>query len=142
MSTARSLAIVALLLTPLALSSCGESSQDKAKAEVCGARTDISKQIDTLEGMTLSIASVNAVKDGAEAIAGDVTKIKHAEGKLQPQREEQVRAATSTFETQLSSILTGLTSNLSLNNAESQLKTALNKLATSYKQSLAQVDCS
>lgn len=138
----RLLAIVALLVTPLALSSCGESSQDKAKAEVCGARADISKQVTTLEGLTLSIASVNSVKDGAEAIASDIKKIKNAEGKLAPQREEQVRAATNTFESQLSSILNGLTSSLSLNNAESELKSALNRLTTSYKQSLARVDCS
>jgi Tfp pilus assembly protein PilP len=138
----KSLPIAALLLSAFALTACGESSQEKAKAEVCGARSDISKQVSTLAALTPSIASVTDVKSGVEAIANDLKKIKGAEGKLQPEREQQVRTATHAFETELTSIVTGITSNISLSNAETELKSAFAKLTTSYRQTLSPVNCS
>ncbi len=138
----KSLAIVALLLGSLVLVACGESAQEKATAEVCAARSDISKQLNTLTGLTLSTISPSTVKTGVEAITNDLAKIKNAQGNLAPARKEQVKAATHTFEMQLSSILTGITSNLSLSNAETQFKSAVTQLATSYKQTLAPISCS
>ena len=96
----------------------------------------------SLTGLTVSTISPSEVKTGVEAIANDLSKIKKAQGNLAPARKEQVETATHTFETQLSSILTGITSNLSLSNAEAQFKTALSQLATSYKQTLAPINCS
>jgi len=135
-------AIAAVVLGALALSACGESAKEKANAQVCGARKDISKRIETLTGLGLSTNLPSQVKTGVEAIADDITKIKNAEGKLEPARRAQVETATRTFETRLNSILTGLTSNLSLSNAEAQFKSALSDLGTSYKQTLAPVNCS
>jgi hypothetical protein len=142
MALRKSLAIVALLFSSSMLVACGESAQEKAKAEVCSARADISKQVNTLTGLTVSTISPSQVKTGVEAIANDLTKIKKAQGNLAPARKEQVEAATHTFETQLSSILTGITSNLSLSNAETQFKSAVTQLGTSFKQSLAPINCS
>jgi hypothetical protein len=136
------LAIVALLLSALLLTACGESAQEKATAEVCDARADISKQINTLTGVSASVSAPAQMVRAAEAIAGDLTKLRKAEVNLQPARKEQVQAATHTFEKQLSAVLTGLASSLSLSNAETQLKSALNKLVTSYKQTLAPLSCS
>jgi hypothetical protein len=130
------------MLSSVLLSACGESAQQKASAQVCGARTDISKQINTLNALGLSANLPSQVKSGVEAIANDITKIKNEQGNLEPARRKQVQTATHTFETRLNSILTGLTSNLSLSNAEAQFKSALSDLATSYKQTLASVDCS
>jgi len=87
----KSLAIVALLLASSVLAACGESAQEKAKAEVCSARADISKQLNTLTGLTVSTVSPSQVKTGVESIANDLTKIKHAQGNLAPARKEQVR---------------------------------------------------
>lgn len=134
-------AFAAVLLSALALAACGESAETKAKAQVCSARADISKQINTLTGLTLSTISPTAVKTGVEAIANDITKMKTAEGNLEPARKAQVQTATRTFETRLGSILTGVTSDLSLSNAEAQFKSALSGLATSYKQTLAPIAC-
>ena len=94
-----------------------------------------------LTSLTASTISPSAVKTGVEAVANDLTKIKNAQGNLAPARKEQVQAATHTFETQLSSILTGITSNLSLSNAEAQFKSALSQLATSYKNTLGPINC-
>jgi hypothetical protein len=130
------------MLSALALGACGESAQEKANAQVCGARSDISKRISTLTGLGLSTSLPTQVKTGVEAITNDITKIKSAQGNLEPARRGQVQNATHTFETRLNSILTGLTSNLSLSNAEGQFKSALSELTTSYKQTLEPVNCS
>jgi len=134
--------IAAVMLSALALGACGESAQEKANAQVCGARSDISKRISTLTGLGLSTSLPTQVKTGVEAITNDITKIKSAQGNLEPARRGQVQNATHTFETRLNSILTGLTSNLSLSNAEGQFKSALSELTTSYKQTLEPVNCS
>lgn len=135
-------AAAAVMLSALALGACGESAQEKASAQVCGARNDISKQISALTGLGLSANLPSQVKTGVEAIANDITKIKDAQGNLEPSRRRQVQTATHSFEARLSSILTGLTSNLSLSNAEAQFKSALNELTSSYRQTLEPVNCS
>jgi hypothetical protein len=138
----RPTAFLALALSALAFSACGESAQEKAKAQVCSARADISKQVDTLSGLTITTASVNQVKSSFEAIAADLKKIKGAQANLAPARREQVESATQTFETQISSIISGLASNLSLSNAEAQLKSAVSQLTADYKKTLAPINCS
>lgn len=135
-------AFLALLLSAVAFAACGESAEEKAKAQVCDARADISKQITKLSSLTISTSAIDEAKTGVEAIGKDLTKIKDAQPDLQPARKEQVEAATQTFGKQLSSTVSGITSGLSLSNAEKQLKSALNQLADSYKQTLAPISCS
>jgi chromosome segregation ATPase len=137
-----SLAIVASLLSILALASCGESSQEKAKAQVCEARSDISKQVKALSELTLSLNVLTEAKAGVEAIGKDLTKIKDAQPDLEPARKEQVQAATRTFEAQISSILSELTSKPSLSKLETQLKSSLTQLASGYEKALAPLNCS
>jgi chromosome segregation ATPase len=137
-----SLAIVASLLSILALASCGESSQEKAKAQVCEARSDISKQVKALSELTLSLDVLTEAKTGVEAIGKDLTKIKDAQPDLEPARKEQVQAATRTFEAQISSILSELTSKPSLSKLETQLKSSLTQLASGYEKALAPLNCS
>ena len=145
----RSPAIAALLTGVVALAACGESSQEKAKAEVCGARTEISKQITKLESLTLSSSSLTEAKAGFEEIGKELTKIKDAQSKLDPARKQQVQTATQSFGTELGSIAGGLTSSLgsgnleaALKNAGPQVKSALEKLSASYKSALAPINCS
>lgn len=138
----RSLAVVASLLSVLVLASCGESSQEKAKAQVCEARSDISKQVKTLSELTLSTNVLTEAKTGLEAIGKDLTKIKDAQPDLEPARKEQVQAATHTFEAQISSILSELVSKPSLSKLETQLKSSLTQLASSYEKALAPLNCS
>ena len=135
-------AIAALLLGVLVLVGCGESSQEKAKAQVCAARSDISKQVQMLSELTLSTNILTQAKTGLEAIASDVTKIKDAQPNLEPARKQQIAAATTTFANQVASIITGLVSNPSISNAEKQLKSSLSQYAKSFQQALAPIDCS
>jgi hypothetical protein len=136
------IAIAVLLLGVLVLAGCGESSQEKATAQVCQARSDISKQVTMLSELTISTSVLSQGKAGLDAIGKDLTKIKEAQPNLEPARKEQIQAATSTFQTQVTSILTGLVSNPSLGNAEKQLKSSLTQFAASFAQALAPINCS
>jgi hypothetical protein len=139
----RTLAILAPLLTALALAlaGCGESSEEKAKAQVCSAKADISKQVTMLSELTLSTSILTQAKGGLEAIGSDLTKIKNAQPNLEPARKQQIEAATHTLETQVTSIITGLVSNPSISNAEKQLKSSLTQYAKSFEKALESVNC-
>ena len=145
----RTAAVAALLLSVVALAACGESAQDKAKAQVCAARADINTQITKLENLQISTNLLNEGKAGFEAINADLKKIKAAQPNLEPARKEQVEAATKTFETQLSTITAGVAAKLTSGNplsaissAGPEIKSAVTQLATDYKQALAPISCS
>ena len=145
----RSPLIMALLVGVLTVGACGESAEEKAKAEVCGARNEISKQATKLEGLTLSASSVTEAKTGFEAIGKELTKIKNAQSKLSPERKQQVQSATESFSKELSTLASSLASSLGsgnleaeLKNAGPQVKSALTRLAASYEQALAPISCS
>ncbi len=138
----KSLAVVAVLASALVLVACGESSQEKAKTQVCDARSDISKQVKTLSGLTLSTSILTEAKTGLEAIGKDLTKIKDAQPDLEPARKQQVETATSTFASQVESILSELVSKPSLSKLETQLKSSLTQLLASYEKALAPLSCS
>jgi hypothetical protein len=137
----QSFLVVASLLSVFALASCGESSQEKAKAQVCHARSDISKEVKKLSELTLSTSILTEAKSGVEAIGKDLNTIKDAQPDLEPARREQVQAATRTFEDQINAILSELTSKPSLSKLETQLKSSLTQLASSYEKALAPLNC-
>jgi uncharacterized coiled-coil DUF342 family protein len=141
----KALAIFVLLFSTTALVACGESAEEKAKAEVCAARSDINKQIAKLQGLTLSTNTPNEVKTSVEAIGSSLTKIKNAANKLTPARMEQVEAGAKQLESEASKIASDLSSSLTLANLEAavpKLKSALSTFAANVKQSLAPVGCS
>ena len=72
----RPLALLLLLAAAVGLTACGQSSEDKAKSQVCDARADISKNVNELTGLTLATASVDGVKKNVQAIQDDLGKIK------------------------------------------------------------------
>jgi hypothetical protein len=133
----------ALLALALAapLAGCGESKEEQAKKTVCSARSDIEARVNTLKSLTPSVATLPQIKTEASAIVEDVKQIAGAEKDLEPARRSEVEQATHSFEQQVSSALSNLTSSLSLTNAEAQLKAALSQLEKSYAQALAPIDC-
>jgi hypothetical protein len=134
--------VVLPLLGVLMLAGCGESAQEKATAQVCQARSDISKQAKMLSELTISTNLLTEGKAGLDAIGKDLTKIKEAQPDLAPARKQEIQTATNTFQTQVSSIITGLVSNPSLSNAEKQIKSSLTQFATSFEHALAPINCS
>ena len=145
----RTLIAATLAMSAAGLVACGESSQEKAKAEVCAARKSISEQVTKLQGLTISTNTLTEAKTGFETIGKELTKIKNAQPNLDPARKEQVEAATKTFQTQISSLAAGIATSLgsgslssALTNAEPQLKAALTQLGTDYKSALEPINCS
>ncbi len=140
---ARRRPLIALVLAAsLTLAACGQSAQDKAKAQVCNARADITKQVATLEGLSLSTSSVDQVRTSLTAILNDLTQIKNAQGVLSEPRKQQLTTATQTFVSQVTTIVTGLLSSQSLSTAQTQLKSAASQLSSAYTQALAPLNCS
>jgi uncharacterized protein YjbJ (UPF0337 family) len=138
-----SIALVLLaVVAAVALGACGESKEDKAKKTVCDARADIGKQVDQLEGLTISTATADEVQQSVDAIKSDLSKIKDAQGDLSDERRQQVEAANKTFTSQVQSTLGSLGKSTSLSDAGSQLTSATQQLATAYQQSFARIDCS
>jgi hypothetical protein len=141
----KALAIFVLLFSATALVACGESAEDKAKAEVCAAGNEINSQIAKLQSLTLSTNTPNEAKASFEAIGNSLTKIKNAASKLTPARREQVEAGVKKLESEGSKIVSELSSNLSVANLEAALtkfKSALSAFGANFKQALAPVGCS
>jgi len=144
-------AIAALLISVLTLAACGESSQEKAMASVCSSRSDISKQITKLQGLTISSSFVTEAKAGVEAIGKDLSNIKSQQPKLEPARKEQVEAATKAFTTEFNAIAASTASSVvgslganaeaALKNSSTQIKAALIKLGNAYKTALGPISC-
>lgn len=133
---------VLLGVVAMMLSGCGESKQEQAQKAVCSARSDIKTRIATLQTLTPSIATAPQIKTEVSAIVDDLKKIKSQQNNLEPARKQQVEHATQTFQQQLTTTLSDLTSSLSLSGAESQLRSAVHQLGTSYAQALEPIECS
>jgi hypothetical protein len=129
----------------LALGGCGGSSssskQDDAKAQVCDARADISKQVDTLKGMTVSAATLDQIQTSLKAIDSDLKKIAGAAGDLKGDDKSQLQQANKDFITQINNIASSLVKSTSLSQAQSQATDALNQLSDAYKQTFAKFSC-
>jgi len=138
----------ALLLGALTLAACGESSQDKALADVCAARKAISEEVTKLQGTTVSSSTVDQAKRGLESIGDELRKIREAQPDLAPARREAVQAATSRFGDELKAVGVQVASGLSSGTGEAafetakpKLESALHALASDYRQALGPVNC-
>jgi archaellum component FlaC len=137
-----SIAMVLLLLVVAGTAvGCGESDEEKAQNDVCDARADLRKRVDNLAGLTLSTATVDGVQEELNGIQDDLNRIADAQGDLSEERRQEVESANNQFTSELESIASGLTSNLSLSGAGEKLRNATQQLADSYRQTFAQVDC-
>jgi hypothetical protein len=134
------LCAVRALAVPLA--GCGESKEAKAEKTVCAARAEIETKVTALKAITPSVATLPQYKTDLTAIAENLKKITTASKELAPSRRKTVEQATDTFETEVSAVASNLASSLSVSNAETELKKAVQQLATSYTQALAPLQCS
>ena len=132
------------LVLALGVAACGggsSSKEDKAKSQVCDARADIEKQVNTLKDLTISTATTDQITKSLQAIGDDLTTIKNAQGNLSDQRKQEVQQANKDFESSVKSIASDLGTSTSLSDAKTKLSAALDKLATSYQQTFAKIDC-
>lgn len=136
------LSILILLASALFVVACGgQSKSDKAKGQVCDARSDIQAQVKKLQGLTPATVTVNGVKDSLTAIRNDLKKITDAQPDLSSSRKQQVQSANQEFKSQFETILSNVGKSLSVSNATTQLQAALQQLGSAYQKSFAKVDC-
>ena len=131
-----------LVVAALAFAGCGESKEDKAKKQVCSARSDIQKQVNELSNLTAATATTEGVKDSLSSIQSDLNKISDAQSDLNAERKQQVQAANDKFVSEFKSITSQIGQNLSIGNAEAKLQAAAQQLAAAYKSTFAGIDCS
>jgi hypothetical protein len=137
------LLLIGLLLATVALAACGgDSKADKAHKQVCDARADISKQVDELKGLTAATATISGVRENVSTIQDDLKAITGAQDTLSDDRRAGVKAATDQFVATVTSVATGLKSDLSLSAARTQLTQAGQELGAAYADSLGKIDCS
>ena len=140
----RPAAIALAAIIALALAACGgggSSKQDKAKSQVCDARADIAKQVDTLKGITVSTATLDQIQTSLKAINNDLKQIAGARNDLSGDNKSQLEQANKEFVTQINSIASSLLKSTSLSQAQSQAKAALSQLSDAYQQTFAKFSC-
>ncbi len=135
--------LIAVLLVPfLLLTGCGGSEEDDAMAAVCTARDGIAKQVDELQSLTLTSATTNQLTESMQAIRDDLTTIRKNREKLADDRREEVQAANDTFTTEVRQLAGTIGRTMSADDAAAQVKTSLEQLAASYRDTFGQIDCS
>jgi len=137
----RRMLLVSALGLGLALAACGESDEEKAKAEVCDARDDIRTQVSELQDLTLGTATVDKVKSHLNAIGDDLKKIADAQDQLSESDKQQVQEANQEFRSKLNTLGGDIGESVSLEEAAQQLKSDFADLARTYEQALAPIDC-
>jgi len=132
---------VLAVVVPFALASgCGESEQAKAEKTVCEGKKEVDEGVNSLKSITLANASASTVQSDIKSIEAGLTKVKSAEGKLNGKRKEEVEKANAQLSAELTTIEHELAS-LTLPQALTKLLTVAEKLATSYKQTFAAIEC-
>ncbi len=131
------------LLTALApgLVACGgESEQAKAEKSVCEAKTAISSSVQSLQHLTPETVTAATVQSDVNTITESLKKLKQAEEKLSGPRKEEIQKANETLSSELNALAGELTT-LTPANIKSKLAASVEKLAASYKQTLAPIPC-
>jgi di/tripeptidase len=140
--------VAVLLIVPLGLAACGESSEEKADKTACSAVNEIRTQIKKLQTLPISSNFPTEAKSSVEAIDDSASKIKEAAPNLSAARKEEINAANRAFQTEIASITGSVVSaaksaNLeaALKAAEPRIKAALNTLASDYKKAFEALKC-
>ena len=90
--------VISAVLCALAIGACGGQSQEqKAQKAICGARSNIEKSVKSLEGITLSVSSVDQLKQTYDSIKSNVQVIRDNAGKLSGARKQKVTSAVDEF---------------------------------------------
>jgi phosphate uptake regulator len=135
-------AVLAALLVAAMLVACGESEEEKAQNSVCDARADIQERVDDLAALTITSASIDEVTRNLEAIGDDLEKIAAEREDLAPEQRQQVEQAAETFRSDLGMVANDVVSGAaSGEEAGSRVESALDALATSFREAYGPVDC-
>jgi chromosome segregation ATPase len=134
--------LAALLGSGALLGGCGESEEEKALNRVCDARADIERRVDDLAGLTITTVSIERVTSNLEAIRDDLEKIAAEQEELSPERRREVEQAGERFRSQLETTARNLVSGeTSGEEARAAARSALDDLASSFREAYGPIDC-
>jgi predicted nucleic acid-binding Zn-ribbon protein len=137
----RTIFILAALFAALPVA-CGESEEEKAQDRVCDARADIEKRVDDLAGLTITSASIDKVANNLKAIRDDLEKIAAEREELAPEQQDAVDQAAKRFRSELETAAKDVVSGAaSGEEAGARIGSALDDLATSFREAYGPVDC-
>ncbi len=142
--------LAAILLAPVALAACGESSEEKATAQVCSSTKAIQAELSKLSGLSISTKAPEEIKAAATAMGKEVAKIKESTGNLAAASKAPVQTAQTALQAELAGLAKTLVSTARssgnieavLKQSEPQVKTAIAGLTASYKQAYESLKCS
>jgi uncharacterized protein YjbJ (UPF0337 family) len=133
--------VLSALALSIAFAACGQSDEEKAKADVCDARDDIQANVKELQSLTLGTVTADKVRSSLNAIKGDLEKIVDAQGDLSDNQKQQVQKANEAFKSKVKALAGDIGRSVSIEDAAKQLDSDFAELATTYEQSLAPIDC-
>lgn len=136
------LVAAALVAVALAVAGCGESEADKAQDNICDARAEIQSSVANLQSLTVETATADQVRSDVETIQSGIGTISDNADTVDEARRADIQAAVQSFRGDISTILAGLGSNLTIPNAQAQFDSAKASLQTAFDESLAPIDCS
>jgi len=150
--TCRSPAVVvaAILLVPMWLAACGESSEEKATAQVCSSTKEIRAQLAKLSSLSISSKAPEEIKDAAAVMQKEAAKIKESTANLPAASKAPVESAQKELQAELAALAKTVASTAKssgsieavLKQSEPAAKTAVAGLAASYKQAYESLKCS
>ena len=142
--------VVAILLVPIGLAACGESSEEKATAQVCSSTKEIQAQLSKLSSLSLSSKAPEEIKDAASVMQKEAAKIKESTQNLPASSKAPVESAQTALQAELAALAKTLVSTAKssgnietvLKESEPAVKTAVAGLAASYKRAYESLKCS
>lgn len=146
-SLPRTASLISLAVAALLIAGCGESEQEKAKAQVCHSREQINKSVQSLKSLPINTGAVETAKKDLAAIEGELGKMREAEPKLEPSVKGEIEKAQSTFNAEVAVIALDVAKELAGGGIKEPqkfapgLKKALEKIVESYKSTIAAIKC-
>jgi hypothetical protein len=134
------LALVAVVAVVALAVAGGDSKEEKALAQVCGARADIAEQVSTLRGLTPATAK-DQISQSVRAIADDLSSIAGARGDLAAEHRDQVQTANADFAKTVKDTLGSVTDLATLQTAPGTVQKAAQQLGATYQSTFAKIDC-
>jgi PBP1b-binding outer membrane lipoprotein LpoB len=138
----RRFAAAVLAAFALLVAGCGSDSDEaNAQSQVCDARANIQKSIDSLQDLTLSTATADGIRTQLEGIRTDLGTMRDAQGDLSSDRRDQLQKANSEFADTIKSVAQTVLRSTSAQDASATVEQAADQLESTYKSTLSPIDC-
>jgi hypothetical protein len=134
--------LLGLIAAASLLAGCGgNSAEEDAKTQACDAVSNINTQVKQLQGYTLATVTTDKVNGNINAIKADLSDIKDALPDVSSDLKGQLQTATDSFTSEVSAVAGRLGESTSVAAAATQVTTAADQLAASYRKAFADVSC-